>query len=117
MEIITFLLNIVQTIVSVLSWPFKKIRNIMEIKKVSIKQEAAHLQDVKGMSVNLGNGEKVQIKDVAIEQKAETLRGVTGMEFKATGNQEAKLENIDIKSPIGSVKISRGVTINKQINQ
>ena len=66
----------------------------MEIKKVSIKQEAAHLQDVKGMSVNLGNGEKVQIKDVAIEQKAETLRGVTGMEFKATGNQAAELENI-----------------------
>ena len=117
MEIISFIINIVQVIISILSWPFRKIRNIMEIKKIRIKQEADHLQDVKGMSVDLENGEKVQISDVDIEQKAKTLRNTTGMEFKATGKQEAELEDIDIKSPIGRVKISKGVTINKQADQ
>ncbi|MDP3794331.1 MAG: hypothetical protein Q8R13_00165 [bacterium] len=117
MEIISFILNIVQAIVSIISWPFKKIRAIMKVKNVKIKQEAKHLQDVKGMSVNLGNGEKVQLKDIDVEQKAETMRNTTGMEIKATGKQEAELQNIEIKSPIGSVKISKGVTINKQVDK
>ncbi|MBU4453005.1 hypothetical protein KKH24_02000, partial [Patescibacteria group bacterium] len=100
MEITTFLLNIVQTIISIISWPFKKIQNIMEIKNIKITQEAKHLQDVKGMDVNLRNGEKILMKNVSIEQKAETLLNTTGMKVDIVGKQEAELENIDIQSPI-----------------
>ncbi len=88
----------------------------MEIKNIKITQEAKHLQDVKGMDVNLRNGEKILMKNVSIEQKAETLLNTTGMKVDIVGKQEAELENIDIQSPIGSVKISKGVTLNKQIN-
>lgn len=111
MEII---ISIVQIIISIISWPFRKLKSVMKIENIKIKQEAKHLQDVKGMSVNLENGEKVQLKDIDIEQRAETIQNTTGMEIKATGKQEAELQNVAIKSLIGSVKISKGVTINKQ---
>jgi len=117
MVIISFILAIIQTIISIISWPFKKIRAIVKAKNVKIKQEAKHLEDVKGMSVNLTKGRKVQLKDIDIEQKAETIKNTTGVEIRATGEQEAELKNIEVKSPIGSVKISKGVTINKQLDK
>lgn len=114
MEIINFIINIVSIITSIINWPFRKIKSVMKIKNIKIKQVASQLDDVKGLDVDLENGEKVELKNINIEQQADYMKNSFGMRIKASGKQEAELENIDIKTPIGTVKISKGVTINKQ---
>ncbi len=114
MEIITFILNIIQVIISIIAWPFKKLQIIMKIKDVKIKQKAKRLENVNGMDVSLKDGKKLKLENIDIEQQAESMKDTTGMKIKASGNQEAELENVDIKNPIGRVKISKGVTVNKQ---
>jgi len=113
MEITNFIINIVQIIASIISWPFKKLKSAMKIENINIKQAANQLDDVKGLDVDLENGEKMKLKNINIEQQADSMKDSVGMKIKASGKQEAELENIDIKSPIGTVKISKGVTINK----
>ena len=114
MAIISFILNIIQIIISIINWPFKKAKSIMKIEKVKIKQIGKQLDNVKGIDVDLEDGEKMHFKDVEVEQKADSMKDSSGIKFKISGKQEAELENINIKSPIGTVKISKGVTINKQ---
>lgn len=86
----------------------------MEIKNVKIKQTGNQLENTEGMDVNLGNGEKFKIKNIDIRQQAKIMKNTTGMRIDASGKQEAELENIGIKTPLGSVAISKGATINKQ---
>jgi hypothetical protein len=114
MEMPDLILNIIQALVSIITWPFKKLHSIMKIQNIQIKQKAKHLEDVKGMSLTLQDGEDAKLKNINIEQDAEIMRNTTGLEFKIDGKQKAKLENVEINSPIGNVKISKGVTINKQ---
>ena len=114
MEIISFISNIVQIIISMIVWPFKKLQMIMKIKNVKIKQEAKRLEGINGVDINLENGKKLKLENIDVEQRAESMKDTVGMKIKASGKQEAELKNVDIKTPIGRVKISKGVTINKQ---
>ncbi len=114
---IGFIINITQTIFSIIGWPFKKLQSVMKIKNIKIKQRASHLKDVRGVSFGLDDGQKVELENIDVKQEAESMRNTIGMEIKVIGKQEAELKNIEIESPIGSVKISKGVTINKQINK
>ena len=86
----------------------------MEINNVKIKQTGNQIENIKGMDVNLDNGEKLKIKNIDIEQQAEIMKNTTGMKISTFGKQEAELENVRVKTPIGSVNISKGVTVNKQ---
>lgn len=114
MEIVNFIIGIVQIITSIISWPFRKLKSVMKIENIKIKQVANQLDGVKGLDIGLENGEKMKLKNINIEQQAYSMKNSLGMKIKASGKQEAELENIDIKTPIGTVKISKGVTINKQ---
>lgn len=114
MEIINFIIGIVQIITSIISWPFRKLKSIMKIENIKIKQVAKQLDSAKGLDIGLENGEKMKLKNINIEQQADYMKNSIGMKIEASGKQEAELENIDIKTPIGTVKISKGVTINKQ---
>ena len=114
MEIINFIIGIIKIITSIISWPFKKLKSVMEIKNIKITQVASRLNNVKGLDVSLENGEKMRLKNINIEQQADSIKNSVGMEIKASGKQEAELENLNIKTPIGTVKISKGITINKQ---
>ncbi|MBI4118868.1 MAG: hypothetical protein HY452_01235 [Parcubacteria group bacterium] len=114
MEIINFILGIVQIITSIISWPFKKLKSAMKIENINIKQVGNQLDGVKGLDVDLENGEKMKLKNINIEQRTDSMKSSFGMKIKVSGKQEAELENINIETPIGTVKVSKGVTINKQ---
>ena len=114
MKAISFIFNIAQIIISIVTWPFKKLQRAMKIKNIKIKREAKQLKSVKGIDVDLKNGENLKMENIDVQQQAESIQNTIGMKIKASGKQEAELKNVDIKTPIGRVKISKGVTINKQ---
>jgi len=92
----------------------KKPQEIMEIANIKIKQIGDSLEDVKGIDVNLNEGEKLKLEKIDIIQEARLMKNTTGLEFGVSGKQEAELKEIKIETPMWKLKILKGVTVNKQ---
>ena len=89
-----------------------------KIKNINIHQKADELKDVKGVNMELADGEDIHLKNLNVKQEAGRMDNVTGLDVKISGKQQARLQDIKIEQPNGKVIISDSddvkVIINKQ---